>query len=120
MPDEEEFDGKVQSMRPPKDVPPQMAYLYEWPLLTKEQEQHLFRKMNFLKHTLHKLQERIDPAQARVPDLQQIEELQQRDQGGPRPAHQLQPAAGAQHRQASTSTPGQNLDELMSRTATCR
>ena len=34
----------------PKDVPPELASLYEVPLLTKEQEQHLFRKMNFLKY----------------------------------------------------------------------
>ena len=52
-----------------------MAHLYEWPLLTKEQEQHLFRKMNFLKHQLHKLQEALDPAKARVTDLMRVEEL---------------------------------------------
>ena len=37
-------------MRVPKDAPPELASLYEMPLLNKEQEQHLFRKMNFLKH----------------------------------------------------------------------
>jgi RNA polymerase sigma factor (sigma-70 family) len=52
-----------------------MAHLYEWPLLNKEQEQHMFRKMNFLKHTLQKFQEGLDPIRARVSDLIRIEEL---------------------------------------------
>ncbi|MCI0702033.1 MAG: sigma-70 family RNA polymerase sigma factor, partial [Planctomycetia bacterium] len=59
------------------DVPPHMAHLYEWPLLDKEQEQHMFRKMNFLKHQLHKLQERLDPAKARVQELLQVENLKE-------------------------------------------
>ena len=42
-----------------EDVPAELAPLYEVPLLTKEQEQHLFRKMNFLKHQLHKLCDRF-------------------------------------------------------------
>ena len=33
----------------PAGTPPYLASLYEVPLLTKAQEQHLFRKMNFLK-----------------------------------------------------------------------
>ncbi|MBX9582257.1 MAG: helix-turn-helix domain-containing protein, partial [Gemmataceae bacterium] len=37
MPGKAEFDAKLATMRPPKDVPPQMAHLYEWPLLTKDQ-----------------------------------------------------------------------------------
>lgn len=77
MPGRNEFEAKILQMRPPKDVPPQMAHLYEWPLLTKEQEQHLFRKMNYLKHQLHKLKQSIDPAKARVSELQQVEELQE-------------------------------------------
>ncbi len=75
MPGQEEFYARISQMRPPKDVPPQMAHLYEWPLLTKDQEQHLFRKMNFLKHRLHKVKQSIDPAKARVSDLKQIDEL---------------------------------------------
>jgi RNA polymerase sigma factor (sigma-70 family) len=75
MPGQEEFYARISQMRPPQDVPPQMAHLYEWPLLTKDQEQHLFRKMNFLKHRLHKVKQSIDPAKARVSDLKQIDEL---------------------------------------------
>ncbi len=76
MPNEEEFFGKVKSMRPPKDVEPHMAYLYERPLLSREQEAHMFRKMNYLKHVLNRLQERIGDAPVRVPDLERVEELQ--------------------------------------------
>jgi RNA polymerase sigma factor (sigma-70 family) len=73
MPGRAEFDAKRAGKTAPKDVPPQMMHLYEWPLLNKEQEQHVFRKMNFLKHKLHKLQETLDPTKARVQDLLQID-----------------------------------------------
>ena len=75
MPGLAEFEAKRAGKSPPKDVPPQMAHLYEWPLLNKEQEQHVFRKMNFLKHKLHKFQESLDPSKTRVADLLRIEEL---------------------------------------------
>jgi RNA polymerase sigma factor (sigma-70 family) len=75
MPGLAEFEAKRAGKSPPKDVPPQMAHLYEWPLLNKEQEQHVFRKMNFLKHKLHKFQESLDPTKTRVADLLRIEEL---------------------------------------------
>jgi RNA polymerase sigma factor (sigma-70 family) len=75
MPGLTDFEEKRNGKTPPKDVPPQMAHLYEWPLLNKEQEQHMFRKMNFLKHTLQKFQEGLDPTRARVSDLIRIEEL---------------------------------------------
>jgi RNA polymerase sigma factor (sigma-70 family) len=77
MPGLAEFEAKRAGKSPPKDVPPQMAHLYEWPLLNKEQEQHVFRKMNFLKHKLHKFQETLDPAKTRVADLLRIEELRE-------------------------------------------
>jgi len=75
MPGRHEFETKRLGKAPPKDVPPQMMHLYEWPLLTKEQEQHVFRKMNFLKHKLHKFQESLDPVHARVKDLVTVETL---------------------------------------------
>lgn len=77
MPGRDEFDAKRAGKSPPKDVPAHMAHLYEWPLLNKEQEQHLFRKMNFLKHQLHRLQDSLEPAKARVQDLLKIEDLKQ-------------------------------------------
>ncbi len=76
MPGEDKFQEAHRGMKPPRDVPPELASLYEWPLLTKEQEQHQFRLMNFLKHKLNKLKKSIDPASVRVGELKQIEELQ--------------------------------------------
>jgi len=77
MPGLAEFDGKRSGKSPPKDVPAHMIHLYEWPLLSKEQEQHMFRKMNFLKHQLHKFQESLDPTKAKVSDLIRVEELKE-------------------------------------------
>ncbi|HVK16933.1 MAG TPA: sigma-70 family RNA polymerase sigma factor [Fimbriiglobus sp.] len=113
MPNEEDFFGKVKSMRPPKDVEPHMAYLYERPLLSREQEAHMFRKMNYIKHVLARLQERIGDGPVRVPDLERIEELQSeikavRDlliECNQRLVHNL----ATKH-----LNPGQNLDELKS------
>jgi RNA polymerase sigma factor (sigma-70 family) len=77
MPDEEEYEARKHTMSAPKDVPPELASCYDYPLLSKAQEQHLFRKMNFLKYQASKLRERLDPARARIQDLKQIEDLQQ-------------------------------------------
>jgi RNA polymerase sigma factor (sigma-70 family) len=80
MPDLEGFERQHRSMRVPKDVPPELASLYEWPLLSKDQERHLFRQMNFLKHKLRKLRDRLsgDPSRVRTTDLAQVEDLQNR------------------------------------------
>jgi len=75
MPGLVEFEAKRAGKSPPKDVPAHMAHLYEWPLLNKEQEQQVFRKMNFLKHKLRKFQESLDPTKTRVQDLLHIEDL---------------------------------------------
>ncbi|HEV3438901.1 MAG TPA: sigma-70 family RNA polymerase sigma factor [Gemmata sp.] len=77
MPGLTEFDGKRSGKKPPKDVPVHIAHLYEWPLLSKEQEQHMFRKMNFLKHQLHKFQESLDRTKVKVSDLIRVEELKE-------------------------------------------
>jgi RNA polymerase sigma factor (sigma-70 family) len=77
MPGLAEFEAKRFNKSAPKDVPAQMLHLYEWPLLTKEQEQHMFRKMNFLKHKLHKFQQSIDPARVRTSELRTIENLRE-------------------------------------------
>src|SRR5262249_20649803 len=41
MPDQEEFEARCYQMHAPKDAPPELASLYEMPLLTREQEHHL-------------------------------------------------------------------------------
>jgi RNA polymerase sigma factor (sigma-70 family) len=81
MPDAESFEERKSQMRVPKDAPPELASLYETPLLTKDQEQHLFRKMNFLKYKAHRLLEvlklpdgRIDCHKLRAQDLDLVEE----------------------------------------------
>lgn len=83
MPDEDKFEAARQKLRVPKDVPLELVSLYEMPLLSKPQEQHLFRKMNFLKHKANQLRNelllpdgRIDVAGLRTPDLDEIEALQ--------------------------------------------
>jgi RNA polymerase primary sigma factor len=82
MPGAEEYEDSRRGLRVPKDAPPELASLYETPLLNKEQEQHLFRKMNFLKHKANKLLRamktstgRIDPHRVRSEDLDCVEEL---------------------------------------------
>src|SRR5205823_10952714 len=85
MPDAEAYEAKRRAMRVPKDVPPELAPMYEVPLLNKEQEQHLFRKMNFLKHKASRLRNQltkdgqvIDPSRVRIQTLREIEDLQGR------------------------------------------
>jgi RNA polymerase primary sigma factor len=64
--------------RPPAGLPPYLASLYgEAPLLSREQEAHLFRKMNYLKFRAAKLRESLDPARVRATDLDEIERLQE-------------------------------------------
>ncbi len=55
MPGHEAFEDARRNIRVPKDAPPELASNYEMPLLNKPQEQHLFRKMNYLKHQASKL-----------------------------------------------------------------
>jgi len=76
MPDAEEFEAKSRNLRVPKDAPPELASLYEVPLLSREQEAHLFRQMNYLKHRALKLRAKLDPAKARIQEIERIEELQ--------------------------------------------
>src|SRR5436309_8203327 len=74
----EPADGKpARRTKAPKGLPPYLASLYEVPLLSREQEAHLFRKMNYLKFRANQLRERIDPTRARTADLDEIERLQE-------------------------------------------
>jgi RNA polymerase primary sigma factor len=86
MPDADAYEAKQRAMRAPKDVPPELASQYEWPLLSKEQEQHLFRQMNYLKRKAARLrdglrkeggaEDEVDPARVRIDTLKRIEDLQ--------------------------------------------
>ncbi len=74
----EPANGKTpRKSKPPKGLPPYLASLYEVPLLDREQESHLFREMNFLKHQAHQIRERLDPTRAKTADLEEIERLQE-------------------------------------------
>jgi len=71
-------DGKApRRSKPPKGLPPYLADLYENSLLSREQEAHLFRKMNLLKCLANRLREGIDPARARTAELDEIERFQE-------------------------------------------
>src|SRR5262245_29953248 len=74
----EPADGKApRRPKAPKGLPPYLASLYEVPLLDRDQELHLFRQMNYLKHQAHKLREQLDPARAKTSELDRIEQLQE-------------------------------------------
>ncbi len=113
LPDEAEFAAKLQEARAPSDVEATMRYLYQKPLLTFKQEQHLFRKMNFLKHKLHALKQTLDPVRARVADLRKVEALAEQI----RVCRDLLIECNLRlvHKLASTHLQsGQSLDELKS------
>jgi RNA polymerase sigma factor (sigma-70 family) len=57
MPGAEAYERQRAQVKAPGDVPPELAAIY-LPLLNREQEQHLFRKMNFLKHQGARLEAR--------------------------------------------------------------
>lgn len=63
----------------PKGLPPYLASLYEVPLLSREQEAWLFRKMNFLKFKANQIRVKIeeDPSRAKTTDMDEIDRLQE-------------------------------------------
>jgi RNA polymerase primary sigma factor len=65
----------TRKLRSPAGLPPYLAALYEVPLLAREQEMHLFRKFNYLKHKASKLRETLNPAAARTAEMNEIESL---------------------------------------------
>jgi len=73
----ESATGKSRRSKPPEGLPPYLASLYDVPLLSREQEAHLFRKMNFLKYRANKLRESVDPSRAKPAVLDEIERLQE-------------------------------------------
>ncbi len=62
-----------RKIRIPAGLPPYLASLYEVPLLSREQEQHLFRKFNYLKFAANKLREKLDPTKAKASVMDRIE-----------------------------------------------
>ncbi len=70
-----EHRGALRTPRKPADMPAYLASLYEVPLLTAEQEAHLFRKYNFLKFQAARLRDSLDEARPSTRVLDQIETL---------------------------------------------
>lgn len=70
-----ENPAHVRTPRKPADLPSYIASLYDVPLLTPEQETHLFRKYNFLKFKASLRRETIDPHRPSTGTLTQIENL---------------------------------------------
>jgi RNA polymerase primary sigma factor len=86
MPGAEAYEIQRRHIKAPRNVPPELATLYT-PLLSKEQELHLFRKMNFLKHQAHRLQsllrlpgDRNDAPEGRMQDRANVEDLERQAQ----------------------------------------
>src|SRR5207249_326509 len=52
-----------------------LASLYEVPLLTREQEYHLFRQFNYLKFKATRLRRDLDPSRAKSSLMDEIEGL---------------------------------------------
>jgi RNA polymerase primary sigma factor len=74
----EPADGKApRRPKAPKGLPPYLGSLYEVPLLDRDQEMHLFRKMNYLKYLAQQRRSKVDPSRARTADLDEIERLQE-------------------------------------------
>lgn len=61
--------------KPPSGLPTYLSALYQVPLLSREQEYHLFRKFNFLKYRASKLREELDPNRVNTSIMDQFEEL---------------------------------------------
>jgi RNA polymerase primary sigma factor len=72
-----ESDTPARKVRRPTGLPPYLASLYEMPLLTREQEQHVFRKYNYLKYRAGKLREELDPSAPKSSLMDEIEALYQ-------------------------------------------
>ena len=68
-------DQSARKARLPSGLPPYLASLYDVPLLTREQEAHLFRKMNYLKYKATQLREKLDPTRPKSSLMDQIERV---------------------------------------------
>ena len=70
-----ETDLPTKKPHLPSGVPPYLASLYDVPLLTRTQEAHLFRKMNYLKYRARKLRDTLDANRPERRLMDQIERL---------------------------------------------
>ena len=89
-----ESDLPAKKPRLPSGLPSYLASLYEVPLLTREQEMHLFRKMNYLKYKASTLRAQLDLDQAEEQTDRPDREAVRRVGHDQEPDHPRQPAAG--------------------------
>ncbi len=68
-------EKKSRTPRPPSGLPPYLASLYEVPLLTREQEVHLFRKFNYLKYRAARLRQQLSLSHPKSSLMDEIERL---------------------------------------------
>jgi RNA polymerase primary sigma factor len=73
-----ENTGPVRKSRRPAGLPPYLASLYEMPLLTREQERHIFRMYNYLKYKATKLRSQLNLECPKAALMDQIELLFER------------------------------------------
>ncbi len=64
-----------RKVRAPSGLPSYLASLYDVGLLTREQEYHLFRKMNFLKFRAGKLRDKLDMSDPKPSLMDEIDQL---------------------------------------------
>lgn len=50
MPDADAYEVARNKVKPPKNIAPELYVLYSWPTLNKDQECHLFRKLNYCRY----------------------------------------------------------------------
>ncbi len=65
----------TSARRVPAGLPPYLAHLFSVPLLTREGEVELFRRMNYLKFKAARLVANVDPETVSASELDRIEEL---------------------------------------------
>jgi RNA polymerase primary sigma factor len=70
-----ECDLPTKKPRVPGGMPAYLAELYEVPLLTREQEVHLFKKMNYLKYKASRLRDTLDVNRPKSRLMDRIEKL---------------------------------------------
>jgi RNA polymerase primary sigma factor/RNA polymerase sigma factor len=65
----------AKKSRLPSGLPPYLASLYEVPLLSRQQEAHQFRKMNYLKYKASRLRAKLDAEHPKSSLMEQIERI---------------------------------------------
>jgi RNA polymerase primary sigma factor/RNA polymerase sigma factor len=75
LPPPPESEPPAKKLRVPGGTPAYLASLYGVPLLTREQEAHLFWKMNYLKHKARGLRDELDVERPKSCLMRRIEKL---------------------------------------------